>query len=197
MAGEISVVVSIREEFTNLDAYSPRLTLCVLDDRQDIGAYIERLREESKPVLEPLVRRYMLSSEALTRLTVRRDSPAIQKERSRLRADFSSANEDIDSILAYYRRRIDRCIEQAIIRHLAEMPVRSDAIVLRELPPGTYRVYGVISFATTTLHWFEGVTLEGGESHSIILTRTNMMNPYWTDLNWWSFMNLDFSKHHH
>jgi hypothetical protein len=30
----------------------------------------------------------------------------------------------------------------------------------------------------------------------VTLTRNNLKNPYWTDLNWWSFMNLDFSKHH-
>ena len=84
----------------------------------------------------------------------------------------------------------------------------------QNVAPGKYRLYGILAFSTTTLRWFEPIVVKcgvqnsfrkagvqnsfckGGDRPTVYLTRDNIMNPYWTELNWWSFMNLDFSKHH-
>ena len=111
-----SVSIQVIEGLVNIGPYSPRLTLYVLNDQPDIGAHIEQLKEESKVILEPLIRRYMLTAEALTCLTSHKHSLEIQGEQSRLLSIFSSVKEDIDSHLEDYRQRIDRLIEQNTVR---------------------------------------------------------------------------------
>ncbi len=196
MPGDVSVSVRISEDMPDIDTYLPRMMLYVLNDQDNIEAHIEQWKEESKDILEPLVRQYMLTAETLLHVTSRAHSLEVQKEQARLLSQFASVKQAIESYLTDYRQRIEHLIDHYTVRRVNVMSAGPDAIVLCGFPPGKYRIYGIVSFATTTLRWFEAVTLKGGDRQNIVFTRENMTNPYWTDLDWWSFMNLDFSKHH-
>jgi hypothetical protein len=108
---------------------------------------------------------------------------------------FKTTEKAIETVLERYRMLIDARLQRDTIKTLtSSYPTVTSQF--ENVAPGTYRLYGVMTFATTTLRWFEPIVMKGGGRYSITLTRENLLNPYWTDLNWWSFMNLDFSKHH-
>jgi len=173
---------------------TPKLQFFLLSDADDLVAQIVRLQEQSKPELEPLVQQYMLCAEQLIRIASRRDQER-QPEYAQLLQSFQAAEAQIQMVLARYRAQIDRVL-QAHLVNVQTGNLELDHAAFREIVPGAYRLYVVMTFATTTLRWFEPIIVKGGGCHSVTLTRENLMNPYWTDLNWWSFMNLDFSKHH-
>lgn len=178
-------------------AYSPatheegmQLRVALLDDTTDLLAHITRLQEDSKKGLEPLVKRYIHAAEMLTQLraaTAEEKAPIIQR--------FRRAERQIDDILSSYRQQIDQLLERATL-NMYTASTLDESFVFSGIPSGNYRVYAELMFSTTTLRWFESVSVKGGDDGSVNLTRDNLKNPYWTDLNWWSFMNLDFSKHH-
>ncbi len=167
-----------------------QLAVTLLDDAHDIFAQITALQEESKPALEPVLKRYMYAAEMLGRL------PAADAEkRAQFHQQFSEAETQINRILAGYRQQIYDILDNAALMSTACSSL-TEACSLSGVASGKYRVSAELSFSSTTLRWFEPVEVKGGEAISVSLTRDNLKNPYWTDLNWWSFMNLDFSKHH-
>lgn len=168
-----------------------RLTLTLLDDADDVLARITALQEASKPELEPLIKRYMHAAEMLSRL-----SQAASEQRAQFRQQFDEAETHISHILARYHQQLRRIVEHAAVASQTCAALVADCR-LADVKPGQYRLLAELSFSTTTLRWFEPVEVKGGDSPvSVLLTRDNLKNPYWTDLNWWSFLNLDFSKHH-
>jgi hypothetical protein len=195
-SGEIIVNLYYGMDPAVLTRYPPTIQLSLLDDRENILAQIEQLREQSKVELEPVVKQYMQTAETLIQLTMKtRAGQAPQHTREQLVNTFKTTEQNIEAVLERYRPIIAARIHQATI----ETFTLSDPTVNAQfgnVAPGPYRIYGVMTFATTTLRWFEPIEVKGGDRSTVNLTRANMMNPYWTDLNWWSFMNLDFSKHH-
>ena len=136
----------------------------------------------------------MRVTEALTKLaTTARETHQAQQEQ--LVRRFTILDLHIQEILDAYQVQLDALIKQRTVRTLS-CPGITEPCRIADIPPGRYRLYGVVTFSTTTLRWFEAIVLKGGDRPTVILTRENLMNPYWTELNWWSFINLDFSKHH-
>jgi hypothetical protein len=168
-----------------------QLTLVLLDDTHDLLAQITALQEKSKPELEPLIKQYMYAAEMLGRLAV-----SESEKRTQFQQQFADVEQQINNILAGYRQQIDGVLEAAMLASVTCSSLKTDCL-LSEIKQGKYRVHAELSFSTTTLRWFEPVDLiKGGDNVTVMLTRDNLNTPYWTDLNWWSFMNLDFSKHH-
>lgn len=175
--------------------YDAHIALYLLDDQDDIFTQIEALREQSKAELEPVIKQYMLTVEALNQVASQKKK-GLNPEKDRLLSRFKAIEGQVDLLLEQYKERIDTLIEGHILQTIRmEFPV-SKALCFKDLLPGKYRVYGELTFSTTRLRWFKALIIRGGDSYTIIFTRQNMQNPYWTELNWWSFMNLDFSKHH-
>jgi hypothetical protein len=167
------------------------LRLSVFDDGDDLHARITALQDASKPALEPLVKRYMYAAEMLGYAARSDDADA----RAAFRRQFDDAEAQINHILAEYRQQIDAVLADAhLLAHTCASAFEPCAVA--GVAPGRYRLYAELSFATTTLRWFEAVEVKGGETVSVALTRDNLKNPFWTDLNWWRFLNLDFRKHH-
>jgi hypothetical protein len=195
-SGEVIVNLDYGKDTAGLTRYPPAIQLSLLDDRENIFAQIEQLREQSKAELEPLVKQYMQTAEALTQLAVKTNTgQSARHTRERLLNAFKTTEKNIQMVLEHYRTLITARIQQDTIETLT-LPDPTVNGQFGNVTPGRYRIYGVMTFATTTLRWFEPIVVKGGDRHTVDLTRENMTNPYWTDLNWWSFMNLDFSKHH-
>jgi hypothetical protein len=116
-------------------------------------------------------------------------------EKAQFIQQFREAEQQIEEVLTEYRKPIEILLNNATIVSKTYSSWE-ESFPFHGIEAGIYRVYAELSFSTTTLHWFEPLQLKGGGDSSVILTRDNLNNPYWTDLNWWSFMNLDFSKHH-
>ena len=177
--------------------YTPELSISLLADDDDVLAQIEALREQSKAELEPLVKQYMYTAEELTQLALQQsDEQHTRQDKDRLLSVFATTEKNIQAVLKHYEAMIDSIIRRYTLRKVTDVSVCSESIPFKEIPPGTYRVYGVLTFATTALTWFEQIRIEGGGCHTVHFTRENRKNPYWTALDWWSFINLDFSKHH-
>ncbi len=192
----LTIVLDENEYAPEIARHHPSFHVLLIADNEDILAQIESLKEQSKPALEPVIREYMLAVEALTRLAAsQKREQGSEQQKQALRARFYSADTKLTTILAGYRQQIDDLLQQNTVQTLVSL-VSSDPLLVAGIPSGKYRIYGRVMFATTTFHWFEPVIIQGGECRTMTLTRENMTNPYWTDLNWWSFMNLDFSKHH-
>lgn len=166
------------------------LSAALIDDADDTLAQMMAWRDASKPALEPLIKRYMYVVERLTQRSVAANS----NERQRLAAEVRALEAQKEALLTPYRRQIRELLELHTLKRLemtaASLPMRFDA------PPGRYRLHVILTVETTQFHWFEAIQLQGGDRLAIRLTRENLKNPDWTDVNWWSFMNLDFSKHH-
>lgn len=194
--GEITVEIEYGKETALFIKYTPIVHISLLSDTDDILAQIEDLREQSKTELEPLIKQYMLTAEKLTRLTTQTDAgQTIQQTKKQLSNNFKAIDERIHTVLVHYQKIIDSRIQQ----HTLKTFILPGSVInhqFKDIAPGKYRLYGVMMFATTTLRWFEPVVVKGGDRPTVYLTHDNMMNPYWTELNWWSFMNLDFSKQH-
>jgi hypothetical protein len=198
-SGEIAVNIYYGKDTALSTKYTPAIHLYLLNDKDNILAQIEQLKEQSKAELERLIKQYMLAAEMLTQLAVKTGTESItQHTKDQLSEDFKVNKKRIDAVLEHYQTAIDTLIEQHTLQtHTTSVPrITHHASRIRNIAPGKYRLYGVMTFATTTLRWFEPIVVKGGDRHTVYLTRDNLMNPYWTDLNWWSFMNLDFSKHH-
>jgi hypothetical protein len=194
--GEILVTIHYVQDSTVLTRYTPSIQLSLLDDRDPILAHLEQLREQSKGELEPLVKQYMQIAETLTRLAVTADTGhSSQETKAQFVQTFKITEKAIETILERYRMLIDARLQHDTIKTLTTS-CSTVTSQFENVAPGAYRLYGVMTFATTTLRWFEPIVVKGGGCYPITLTRENLLNPYWTDLNWWSFMNLDFSKHH-
>ena len=202
-SGEISVNVRYGEDPALLTKYHPILQCYLLTDSSDILSQIEQLKEQSKAQLEPLIKQYMLVAETLSQITLNAPTDKEkQAEKNRLHKMFNKTEKTINNILEQYRAVIDSIIHHHTIR-TCTMSLSSVSPQLstlscqfRHIPSGGYRIYGVLIFSTTKLTWFEPVSIKGGDSYTVNLNRDNIKNPDWTELNWWSFMNLDFSKHH-
>lgn len=177
-----------------LKKYEPHLELSLLADDDDILGQITALQEQSKPALEPLVKHYMHAAETLNRSSAGTvDSP---QQRAQLIRNFTTAETRIQEVLERYTPIITEILQRHARQKIRRTPLLTNTLTVQDLPPGRYRIYGVLTYATTTLTWFEPVYLQGGDCRTITFTRDNLNNPYWTTLNWWSFLNLDFSKHH-
>ncbi|MBD3304762.1 hypothetical protein GF339_00260 [candidate division KSB3 bacterium] len=195
--GEVLITVQYEGGAEFLARYQPRLTVSLLDDRDDLLTQIERLREASKGELEPLMRQYMYLAESLTQIALQQAPPQQKVQKQAQIADrFHRIEQKLSHVLTQYRTRIASLLRKHTLRTLPAKPLSAAPRRFKAIPPGRYRIYTVLRFATTTLTWFEPVQIQGGDRPNILLTRENMRNPDWTELNWWSFMNLDFSKHH-
>jgi hypothetical protein len=172
----------------------PTLQILFLSDHDDIFSQIEALKEQSKAELEPLVKQYMYAAETLM-TSAAEARQADQQTQKRAAELFKTAETHIEVVLARYQLQIDSLMQQHTLM-TAMLTLLPAERRFTQIQAGKYRVYAVLTFSTTALRWFEPVEVKGGGRHTITLTRENLMNPYWTDLNWWSFMNLDFSKHH-
>lgn len=193
-SGKIRVMLTYAVPPDILEKSRPTLQFVLLSDHDDIVSQIEALKEESKNELEPLVKDYMHAAETLTMFAVKGEQTDTQ-EKERIVNVFENTERRIKDVLALYHLRIDALLQQhRIVTKTVSSLHAGGAFTL--VQPGKYRVYAVLRFSTTTLRWFEPVEVKGGGCHTIVLTRENLMNPYWTDLNWWGFMNLDFSIHH-
>lgn len=193
--GEFSVIFRDQADPAVFREYDAHIALYLLDDNDDTFTQIEALREQSKAELEPVIKQYMLTVEALNQVASQKKK-GLNPEKDRLLSTFKVIEEQVGLILEEYKERIDKLIQGHILQTIRmKFPV-SEPLWFKELFPGKYRVYGELTFSTTRLRWFEPLIIRGGDSYTIIFTRQNMQNPYWTELNWWSFMNLDFSKHH-
>ena len=189
----VSVQLEIADELSNAAWEQSRITAFLLDDQHDLSGQLLEWREESKAQLEPLVKDYMYTAELLTHLAVQGKRT---EERKRALLSFREVERHIQGILDGYAAQIDRLFQEKTFQIRQEEERAVKHIEFHELPPGNYRVYVVLTFATTALHWFEALTIKGGDTVLCTLTRENLNNPYWTELNWWKFINLDFSKHH-
>ena len=167
-----------------------RLSAALMDDADDLLAQIMAWRDASKPALEPLIKQYMRSVERLMQL-----SAGSSDERQRLSADTAVFEAQTYAILERYRLQIRGLLASHTLKR-REMAAVSLPMRLDGMSPGRYRVHVILTVETTQFHWFEPIQLQGGDRLAIRLTRENVKNPDWTDFNWWSFMNLDFSKHH-
>jgi hypothetical protein len=184
---DIPVCVSYHQPLPQDDLH---LTLVLLDDTPDLLAQITALQEKSKPELEPLIKQYMYAAEMLGRLAL-----SESEKRTQFLQQFVEVEQQINIILDGYRKQIDEILESAALLSTTCSSI-TESCSLSDVVPGNYRIYAELSFSTTMLQWFEPIEVKGGDSVPVNLTRDNLKNPYWTDLNWWSFMNLDFSKHH-
>lgn len=192
--GELIVTVRYDEQADILRMNHAEIRLQLLDDRADLLAQIEALRQQSKAELEPVIKAYMYAAGALTRLASQ-NSPEQQSQQEQLSRTFKASEQQLYAILARYRESIRTIMQRDMVQTHA-LSASTGTISLKKLASGSYRVFVIATFATTRLIWFESVTIKGGDRLRIELTRNNLKNPYWTDLNWWSFINLDFSKHH-
>jgi hypothetical protein len=204
---EVAVEIDCGKDTALFTKYTPIVQISLLSDRNDILSQIENLREQSKVELEPLVKQYMLTAEKLTQLTAKTDADTtqtIQQSKKRLSSAFKAIEKEINAVLIHYQAIIDSRIQQNTLETFM-LSCSDVSCHFQNVAPGKYRIYGVMTFSTTTLRWFEPVIVKsgvqnsfckGGDRPTVYLTRDNIMNPYWTELNWWSFMNLDFSKHH-
>lgn len=192
--GEFVVELLYPHDFEALRCDNPRLEITLLVDDDDLLRQTTALQEQSKPELEPLVKQYMYAAEALNR--VRTEERSHQEQQARLMQSFTSAERRIRQVLERYASLIARLLDRHTCRKFYKTPLTTTTLTFRDVPPGQYRAYGVLTYTTTRLTWFEPVHIKGGECRTITFTRDNLYNPYWTDLNWWSFVNLDFSKHH-
>lgn len=194
--GEITVTLPAAQEIAVLPNAAFSLRLALLDDRENLLAQIEQLKEQSKAELEPLVKEYMYAAGVLTQLAAQSEAEptARQTQAQRLKA-FKTAEQQIAAVLAHYRTRIEARLQQNTLQ-TRTFSARTGNARFERVAPGQYRLLAALTFATTTLRWFEPILVKGGDRPTVRLTRANLMNPYWTDLNWWSFINLDFSKHH-
>ena len=189
----VSVQVDIADEFPNIVWEQSRVTVFLLDDHQDLSGLLTELQEESKAQLEPLVKKYMYTAELLTRLAAQRER-AVEKKQALL--SFHKQEAQIQHILDKYTAQIIQLFQKQTLQIRREEGRSVERIEFHDIPSGNYRVYAVLTFATTTLHWFEALNIKGGDTALCVLTRETLNNPYWTELNWWKFINLDFSKHH-
>lgn len=172
------------------------LQLTLLADDDDLLADIETLREQSKLELEPLMKRYMYAADALVKLSSDADlNEEERQERTRLHEVYQNTDAQIQSILNRYRGDIEHQLRTHTL-DTATLSLKYSDVHTFQCRPGRYRMYAVLTFSTTTLTWFDAIIVQGGDRHSLKLTREGLMNPFWTDLDWWSFINLDFSKHH-
>ena len=167
-----------------------RLSAALMDDADDLLGQIMAWRDASKPALEPLIKQYMRSVERLIQLPA-----GSSDERQRLIADTAVLEAQTYAILERYRLQIRGLLASHTLKW-REMAAVSLPVCLDGMSPGKYRVHVILTVETTQFHWFEPIQLQGGDRLAIRLTRENVKNPDWTDVNWWSFMNLDFSKHH-
>ena len=190
---KIFIQVEIADEVQNFSWEQSRITLFLLDDRQDLSRQLTEWREESKAQLEPLIKKYMYCAELLTRLAGQQERT---DEKTRALLAFHEQETQIQRLLNDYSARIDQIFQEQTLQIRRENGRAAERIEFYDIPPGKYRVYAILTYATTTFQWFEALSLEGGDTVSCALTRENLKNPYWTDLDWWSFINLDFSKHH-
>ena len=168
-----------------------RLSAALMDDADDLLGQIMAWRDASKPALEPLIKRYMHAVERLAQ----RSNAADSDERQRLAAEVRSLEAQQEALLTTYRRQIGDLLASHTLKR-REMAAVSLPMCLDGMSPGKYRIHVILTVETTQFHWFEPIQLQGGDRLAIRLTRENVKNPDWTDFNWWSFMNLDFSKHH-
>lgn len=189
----IYVQVKIADDLSNFSWEQSCITVSLLGDRQDLGGQLTRLQEESKPQLEPLIKQYMFAAEQLTHLRGHKERT---EEREQTLRSFHEQETRIQHILDDYTVQIAQIFQQQTLQIRREEGRAVEYIEFHEIPPGNYRVHAVLTFSTTTLHWFEALRVEGGDTALCVLTREKLNNPYWTELNWWSFINLDFSKHH-
>lgn len=206
-SGEIAVEIDCGKDTVLFTKYTPIVRISLLSDKNDILSQIENLREQSKVELGPLVKQYMLTAEKLTQLTTKTDADTaqtIQQSKKRLSSAFKAIEKKINAVLTHYQAIIDSRIQQNTLETFT-LPCSGVSRQFQNVAPGKYRIYGILTFSTTTLRWFEPIIVKygvqnsfckGGDRPTVYLTRDNIMNPYWTELNWWSFMNLDFSKHH-
>ena len=191
-AFDSSVVIELAPEgVPPLDIADARLSVALIDDSSDVLAQIDAWREASKPTLEPLIKRYMYLAERLAQLTNAADS----HERQRLGAEMRELETQKDKALTAYRANI-RTLLAAQTKKRIDVAVDSLPVTLEALSPGAYRAHVILTVKTTQFHWFEPFHIQGGDRLAIRLSREHIKNPDWTDFNWWSFMNLDFSKHH-
>jgi len=196
-SGEIVVKIHYKESAALFTRYDARIHLSLLIDDEDLLSQIELLREQSKPELEPLIKQYMYTAETLTQFALKNKNVRdTQQKKEQFMKVFTTTQKRIHTVLAQYKAVIKSIIQRHTLRTLHDKSAFSDQLQFSELSAGRYRVYGALTFATTSLTWFEPIHVKGGGRYTVTLTRENMMNPDWTELNWWSFMNLDFSKHH-
>jgi hypothetical protein len=183
--------VCVSVDYPAVPAGEPLLfEITLLDDSTDLAVRLTTLQNESKPLLEPLVKDYMYAAEYLTRIAA-----STSEEKTRFLRQFRTSEQQIERILDTYHQQLETLLEQAAIIS-QQAPTVDEALCLPGVSSGVYRVYAELSFSTTQLRWFEALQVKGGGDASVTLTRDNLKNPYWTDLNWWKFINLDFSKHH-
>lgn len=192
--GTILVEIVYPHALELLTQYEPQLEITLLADDEALMGRIHALQERSKPELEPVVKQYMYAAEALNQI---RTGKIPQQQQTQLMQSFTAAEKRIQQALERYTPLITDLLQRHTCQKIHKMPpLAALTLTVKDVAPGRYRVYGVLTYATTTLTWFEPVHIEGGERRTITLTRDNLHNPYWTELNWWSFINLDFSKHH-
>lgn len=192
--GELVVELLYPQELETLAQYEPRLEITLLADDNNLLGQINALQNQSKPELEPLVKHYMYAAEALNQLRTR-EIPD-QQQQEQLMQSFTAAEKCIQQVFERYTPLITDLLQRQTHQKIHKTPLATTTLTLKDIEPGQYRVYGVLTYTTTTLTWFEPVHIKGGECRTITFTRDNLHNPYWTELNWWSFVNLDFSKHH-
>jgi hypothetical protein len=193
LSTDIFIQVEIADKLPNFSWEQSRIKVFLLDDRHNLSRQLTDLQEESKAQLEPLIKEYMYTAELLTRLAAQKEKA---EERTEALLSFHEQETQIQRVLDGYAAQIDRIFQEQTLQIRREEGQAVERIEFHDIPPGKYRVYAVLTFATTTLQWFEALSIEGGDTVLCALTRENRHNPYWTDLNWWSFINLDFSKHH-
>ena len=191
--GELVVELLYPQNLKTLAQYEPQLEITLLADDDDLLGQIDALQEQSKPELEPLVKQYMYAAEALHQS---RTGKITQHQQTQFMRNFTAAEKRIHKVLERYTPMITDLLDRHTRQKIRNTPLLTATLSFHDLAPGQYRVYGVLTYTTTRLTWFEPVHVKGGERRTITFTRDNLHNPYWTALNWWSFVNLDFSKHH-
>jgi len=174
-----------------LNSADARLSVALIDDSDDLLAQIDAWRETSKLALEPLIKRYMYLAERLTQSASAADS----EERERLKTEIRSLEAQKDALLKAYCVKIQKLLASQTRKRL-DVAADSLPVTLEAVSPGVYRAHVILAVQTTQYHWFEPFRIQGGDRLAIRLSRENVKNPDWTGFNWWSFMNLDFSKHH-
>lgn len=187
-----SVLIELAPEgLPPLDVADARLSVALIDDSGDVLAQIDAWREASKPTLEPLIKRYMYLAERLAQPSNGADS----QERLHLGAEMRVLEAQKEEVLNAYHVKIHNLLTSQTKKRI-DVAVDSLPAAFEALSPGAYRAYATLTVKTTQFHWFEPFYIQGGDGLTIQFTRNNVKNPDWTDVNWWSFMNLDFSKHH-
>lgn len=191
--GTLVIELVYPQNLETLAQYEPQLEITLLADAGNLSGQINALKEQSKSELEPFVKQYMYAAEALNQI---RDGKIPQQQQTQLMQSFTAAEKRIQQVLERYTPLITDILQRHTHQKTHRTPLTTTTLTLRDVAPGQYRVYGVLTYSTTTLTWFEPIYIKGGERRTITLTRDNLHNPYWTELNWWGFINLDFSKHH-